>query len=519
MSTLVALVLVFVVALGSPVSADDVGTVHLATSCGAETQRAFDHAVAVLHSFWYARAAKEFTAITQTDPRCAMGFWGLAMSHWYPLWFPPTPAALQAGAAAVERAKAIAKTDREAAYVDAVAGFYEDASTVDHRSRALRYAAAMQRVHERYPDDSEAAVFYALALDATARPTDKTYANQRKAAEILEPIFDTQPNHPGVAHYLIHSYDYPSLADRGLPAARRYGQIAPAAPHALHMPSHIFTRLGLWRESIDSNRAAAAAARADGFLSEQLHSFDYITYASLQMAKDAEVREIVREAAAIAPRADNLAEAYALAAIPARFAVERNRWDEARALAVRSSPYAQSAAITVFARALGFARTGDPEAAGREVKALEGLRDQLTATGDRYWSGQVEIQREAAAAWAAHAAGDEAQAVRLMRAAADLEDSTDKHPVTPGQLLPARELLGDLLLAVGRSREGMMEFERSLKDAPNRFRSFAGAAQAAERAGDAARARIHRERLVALCPEAETERAELTEARAALARQ
>jgi tetratricopeptide (TPR) repeat protein len=518
MSTRLALVVVFVVALGSPVSADDVGTVHLATSCAAETQRSFDHAVAVLHSFWYAHAAEEFTAITQTDPRCAMGFWGLAMSQWYPLWFPPTPAALRAGAAAVERAKAIAKSDREAAWVDAIAVFYADASTVDHRSRALRYEAAMRRVHERYPDDSEAAVFYALALDATAPPTDKTYANQRKAAEILEPIFAAQPNHPGVAHYLIHSYDYPSLADRGLPAARRYGEIAPAAPHALHMPSHIFTRLGLWRESIDSNRAAAAAARADGFLAEQLHSFDYITYASLQMAKDAEAREIVRQAAAIAPRDGSLAEAYALAAIPARFAVERNRWDEARALAGRSSPYAQSAALTAFARALGFARTGDPEAAGREVKALEGLRDQLAATGDRYWSGQVEIQRDAAAAWAAYAAGDEAQAIRLMRAAADLEDSTDKHPVTPSQLLPARELLGDLLLAVGRWGEAMVEFERSLQSAPNRFRSYAGAAQAAERAGDAARARAYRERLVALCPEGDTERADLTEARAALAR-
>ena len=519
MSTRLASVLVVVMALASPVSADDVGTVHLATSCPAETQRSVDHAVAVLHSFWYAHAAREFAAITQTDPGCAMGFWGLAMSQWYPLWFPPTPAALRAGAAAVERAKAIAKTDREAAYVDAIAAFYADANTVDHRRRALRYEAAMRRVHERYPDDSEAAIFYALALDATALPTDKTYANQRKAAEILEPIFAAQPHHPGVAHYLIHSYDSPSLADRGLPAARRYSQIAAAAPHAVHMPSHIFTRLGLWQESIDSNRAAAAAARADGFLSEQLHSFDYITYASLQMAKDAEARDIGRQAAAIVPRADNLAEAYALAAIPARFAVERNRWDEARALAVRSSPYPQSAAITVFARALGFARTGDPEAAGREVKALEGLRDQLVATGDRYWSEQVEVQREAAAAWAAQAAGDEAQAVRLMRAAADLEDSTDKHPVTPGQLLPARELLGDLLLAVGRSAEAMGEFERSLQNAPNRFRSFSGAGQAAEAAGDTARARAYRVRLVALCPEADTERAELKEARAALARQ
>jgi hypothetical protein len=313
---------------------EQLGQVHFAVSCSAAAQPQFDRAVALLHSFWYSEAVKAFTAVTATDPGCAMGYWGLAMSHWYPLWRPPSEAMLHKGSDAVTQAKALGgKTAREQAYIAAIAAFYQDWQTRDHRTRALAYEKAMERLAARYPDDREAAIFYALALNATAPTTDKTYANQLKATAILEKIFAEEPNHPGVAHYLIHSYDYPPLAPRGLPAARRYAQIAPSAPHALHMPSHIFTRQGLWQESIATNRDSAAAAKAHHSVFEQLHALDYLAYAYLQVARDAATQGVLDERNALA-QADlsNFAAAYAFAAIPARYTLERRRWAEAAAL-------------------------------------------------------------------------------------------------------------------------------------------------------------------------------------------
>jgi tetratricopeptide (TPR) repeat protein len=512
---------------------EQLGHVHFPISCSAAAQQQFDRAVALLHSFWYEEAVKAFTEVTQTDAHCAMGYWGIAMSLWYPLWYPPSPAALQQGAAAVARAQALqAPTERERAYITAIAAFYTDADKLDHRTRAVAYEKAMEQVHRRYPEDREAAIFYALALDTTAVPTDKTYANVLKAAEILEPIFAEQPNHPGVAHYLIHSYDYPPLAPRALPAARNYAKIAPSAPHALHMPSHIFTRLGLWQESIHSNAAAAAASKAyarkvgaAGAWPEQLHAMDYLAYAYLQGAQDREAKRVLDELLEIhKAEPESLPAAYAFAAIPARYALERRRWADAAALTLHPSSFPWDRfrgveAMTVFTRALGAARSGDVTQASKEVATLQALHSALTEAHQGYWADQVEIQRRAAAAWVAHALGKQEEAVTLMRAAADLESATDKLPVTPGPIVPARELLGELLLDVQQPAQALTEFEASLRTDPNRFNGLYGAAHAAELAGDRAKARTYYGNLVALCAQADTERPELMAAKAFLAMQ
>jgi tetratricopeptide (TPR) repeat protein len=512
---------------------EQLGQVHFPISCSAAAQQQFDRAVALLHSFWYEEAVKAFTEVTQTDTHCAMGYWGVAMSLWYPLWYPPSPAALQQGAAAVERAQAIkAPTERERAYITAIAAFYTDADTRDHHTRAVAYEQAMEQVHRRYPDDREAAIFYALALDTTTVPTDKTYANVLKAAAILEPIFAEQPNHPGVAHYLIHSYDYPPLAPRALPAARLYATIAPSAPHALHMPSHIFTRRGLWQESIQSNRAAATASKAyarkagaAGAWPEQLHAMDYLAYAYLQGGQDREAQRVLDELMEMQKaEPENLPAAYAFAAIPARYALERHRWAEAAALTLHPSSFPWDhfhgvEAMTVFTRALGAAHSGDVAQATKEVATLQALHSALSDAKQGYWADQVEIQRRAAAAWVAHAAGKQEEAVTLMRAAADLESVTDKLPVTPGAIVPARELLGELLLDVQQPAQALTEFEASLRTDPNRFNGLYGAAHTAELAGDRAKARTYYDNLVSLCAQADTERPELMAAKAFLAMQ
>ena len=391
----------------------------------------------------------------------------------------------------------------------------------------------MASLHQHYPDDREAAIFYALALLATALPTDKTFANQRQAAAILEPIFAEQPQHPGVAHYLIHGYDAPPLAKAGLPAARRYAEIAPSSPHALHMPSHIFTRLGYWQESIDSNRRSAAAGQAyakatfgEGVAWDQsLHAMDYLAYAYLQLAQDREARTVVDEIMAFKKaKPDSLGAAYALAAIPARYAVERRNWAEAAKLELPSATVAWSkfpwaAAIITFARALGDAGTGDLAGARSEIDKLAATRDALREAGNKYWSDQVEAQRRAAAAMLAQAEGRHDEAVRELRAAADLEDAAEKHPVTPGSIVPLRELLGDLLLQLRKPDAALAEYKRSLAGAPNRFRSLYGAARAADAAGDPAEAKDYYRQLAALAGKADTPpRPELAEATAYLAR-
>lgn len=503
----------------APVAAQEkLGQVHFPVACSPSVQQPFDRAVALLHSFWYSAAVKAFAAVGDADPGCAMAYWGVAMSWWYPLWEPPSPAALKQGATAVEKAHAIGgKTDRERSYIAAIEAFYKDADRLDHRTRALAYETAMERVYLRYPDDREAAVFYALALNATALPTDKSYAKQIKAAEILEKVFAVEPQHPGVAHYIIHSYDYPPLAPRALDAARRYAAIAPAAPHALHMPSHIFTRLGLWEDSARSNAESAAAAKPGGDAQGQLHALDYMAYAYLQLAQDAKARGILDAARSFGKiERETRATAYAQAAIPARYALERRQWAEAAALEPSATRYTYATGITYFARAVGFARNGDVVTARKEVDKLQALREALVQAKEGYWADQVEIQRRAAAGWAARAEGRNEEALALLRAAADLEDSTEKSPVTPGPVLPAREQLGDLLVELGQARAALAEYEGSLRREPNRFNGIYGVARAAELAGDTAKARDSYGRLLTLALSADTERAELARAKAVL---
>jgi len=505
--------------------------VDFATSCSPTVQHSFKHAVWTLHSFWYPEALKDFTAVTEADPNCAIGYWGIAMSHWYPLWYPPPPAALKAGSDAVAKAMAApTQTEREKDYIAAIAAFYRDNDKLDHRTRALAYEKAMEQVYLKYPEDREAGVFYALALNATALPTDKTFANKRKAAEILDKVWKEQPNHPGVVHYLIHSDDSAQFAQAGLDAAICYAKIAPDVPHALHMPSHIFTRLGMWQGSIDSNRAANAAALAyvrkslgpDVFDGETVHTMDYLEYAYLQTAQDQQAKEVVDELMSFRKGDNpNLPMAYAVAAIPVRFALERRDWQTAAALSppqigfpLERFPWAE--AMISFGRALGEARTGNITGAQAEIANLQSLKDQLVAAKDTYWANQVEVLRLSAAGILARVQGGDTKAVELVRAAADLDATMDKHPATPSSVLPARELLGDLLLELHQPAAALTEYKEMLRTDPNRFRSILGEARAAKQSGDAAAAHDAYDKLVALSKPTGPERPELAEAKAYL---
>ena len=499
-------------------------------SCGPAAQKKFNEAVWILHSFWYDEAVKAFTAVTAIEPDCAMGYWGVAMSQWYPLWYPPNAAALKTGSEAVEKAMAAKpKTDREKDYIAAIAAFYRDNDKIDHRTRAVAYEKAMEQVHLRYPDDREAGVFYSLALVATAPPTDKTYANQKKAKAILDKVNGEVPNHPGVAHYLIHANDSPALAEDGLRAALCYADIAPAVPHALHMPSHIFTRLGMWRQSIDANRASSAAALGyvreeigpDAFDGETVHSMDYMEYAYLQTGQDRQAKQLVEQLQTFGrAKGPSLPMAYAIAAIPARYAVERRNWSEAAALARPSMPFPWerfpwAEAMVSFTRALGAAHTGDIGSAETEIAKLQSLKEKLDQAKDDYWAKQVEVQRLAASGILAHAKGNDRLAVELVRAAADLDATMDKHPATPAEVLPARELLADLLLELNDPAAALNEYEQSVSTERNRFRSILGIARAAKQTGDTAKARDAYGKLVALTS-ADADRPELAEAKAFL---
>jgi len=504
---------------------EKLGKVHFPVSCSAVAQEQFDRAVALLHSFWLDEAAKAFAAIAQADPGCAMAHWGTAMTLFgNPFTWPLSGKALPDGWAAVEKAKAAqAKTQRERDYIGAVEAFYKDSDKVDHRTRALAYVKAMEELAQRYPEDTEASVFYALALDVTALPTDKTYANQLKAARILEKVFAEQPDHPGVAHYLIHSYDFPPIAAQGLTAARRYASIAPSAPHALHMPSHIFTRQGLWEESIETNRRSAATSK-NHF--DSLHAMDYLEYAYLQGARDRDAKRVLDEIAAIKKvDREHFVTAYALAAIPARYALERGRWaDAARLLPYPNEKefpwgsFPQGMAISVYARALGAARSGNAPAVREEIERLRRLREAMIQAKIVYWAQQADIQIKVASAWAAFAAGNKQEALKLMREGADMEDASEKHPVTPGHVLPARELLGEMLLELKQPALALKEFEATHKVEPNRFRGLYGAARAATQSGDKAKAKTYYEKLVVLSQNADTERPEIKEAKAFLSK-
>jgi tetratricopeptide (TPR) repeat protein len=505
------------------------GTVNFPTSCNATAQKWISRAVALLHSFGYEEARLAFQEAANADRSCGMAYWGLARTWYHPIWAPPAPAELQHGAAAIEQALAAgAQTERERDYIRALAVFYKDWQTVDHRSRVMAYERALDDVQGRHPDDDEAAIFHALQLLAVGYldPADKTYAWQNKGLAVLNRLLPRHPDHPGIAHYIIHSVDYPELAEQGLPAARAYAKIAPESAHALHMPSHIFTRLGMWDDSVASNLASARAAVAraqrlhgGGGAFDQLHAMDYLVYAYLQQARDTSAWEVLQEMRAITRLDEHqFAAAYAFGASPARWTLERRDWKAAAALQVEPAwfpwqRFRNAEALLHYARAIGAARTGAISAARRSAEQIAAIRRELPRGGDYDWSGSLGAQWEAANALIIFAEGNTGEALRLLRAAADHEDAVDKHPVTPGHLLPVRELLADLLLETGALEEALKEYEAVLKTAPRRFRSTAGAAQAAAAAGDTQTARAYAAQLLEIARQAEVARPELVWAR------
>ena len=516
--------------------ASELGWVNFKVSCTPPAQKQFNRAVAWLHSFEYEEAEKAFTEVAAIDPRCGMAYWGVAMSNYHPLWAAPTPAELKRGWEVIEKAKAAgARTQRERDYITALESFYKDFDKLDHRTRAFTYHEAMKRLYESNRTDSEAGVFYALTLIATGMmANDKAYVREKEAARILNRVRTREPQHPGVTHYLIHSYDYPALAQLALPAARSYAKIAPASAHAQHMPSHIFIRMGLWQEAIRSNLDAEASAKAfarrhqmAGAWDEQLHAMDYLAYAYLQSAQDKfawGVLDELNKIQTVEPKTFKVA--YAFAAIPARYALERRRWDEAAKLTLPANTlnmfpwqrFGWAEAHIHFARAIGFARSGDANSARQEVEKLGALRDALViGKGEYDWAKQVEIEIQIAAAWLAFAEHKNDDSLKLMRAAADLDDSTDKHPVTPGAILPAREQLGELLLELKQPAAALAEFETSLRTTPERFNGLYGAARAATLASDQKKARTYYAKLLTLTRQADTPRPEIAEAKAFLA--
>jgi hypothetical protein len=512
---------------------EKLGEVHFATSCNEVAQREFNRAVALLHSFQFSRAIEGFNAVLGDDPTCAIAYWGIALSDWsnpFALGIKDT-GQLQLGRENAERGRSQgAKTDRERAYLAAVGKLYSDFESTPQQARLLAYRDAMGDVAAKYPEDHEAQIFYALALAVAEDPADKTYKDRLKAGEILEKLSEEEPTHPGLAHYIIHAYDVPALAGRALIAARRYAEIAPDAPHALHMPSHTFTRLGYWQESIDSNVAAAAVARRQGQTAEELHASDYETYAYLQTGHDKAAARIVSSLPEIASRFDPKAVLigggppsagyFALAAIPARYALERQDWQQAERLALRETPFPYTDAITWFARGLSAARLGHHAAADEAATALKQIQERLLKASEPYWARQVEIQAIAVAAWSALAAGERGEALRQMESAAELEDGTEKSVVTPGPLSPARELLGEMLLEMNEPTKALVQFEATLKKEPRRFRSLYGAAHAAQRIGSSATSQRYFRELFRVCADAdEPGRPELKEAREALSKQ
>src|SRR3954468_18489814 len=475
---------------------EKLGTVHFSTSCNVPGQAEFDRAVTLLHSFQFSRAIQGFQATLSKDSSCGIAYWGMALSQWSNPFAPGAKdkTQLQAGRASVELGKSTgAHTERERAYITAVANLYTDIEHTPQRALLIAYRNAMGEVAEKYPADSEAQIFYALAIAASEDPADKTYAGRIKAGAILDKLFEEEPEHPGLAHYIIHTYDVPALAGRALVAARRYSEIAPDAPHALHMPSHTFTRTGYWQESIESNIAAAASARRETQTAEELHASDYEIYAYLQTGQDEAARRIVESLPEIASRFDPktiiggagspVAGYFALAAIPARYALERRDWKQAAQLAVRETPFSHTDAITWYARGLGTARLGQAAAANESAAALQQIRERLLKADENYWALQVQIQEVEVRAWAGLAEGKNEEALRQMKSAAELEDRTEKSAVTPGPLAPARELLGEMLLQMKQPAQALKQFEATLKKEPGRFRALYGAALPAQLSG------------------------------------
>lgn len=515
--------LVVALALQAPVQAHEadsevgqLGKVLFPTSCDAKVQATFERAVSMLHSFWYSAGEKAFREVLAADPQCAIATWGIAsilMSN--PLAGQgATPKGAEQAQAAIDQGRRIgAKTERERDYIEAVAAYYRDFATRPERERQAARAKAYEALAQRHKSDDEAQIFFALYLAGTQTQADQTYASYLKAAGILENQFKKYPEHPGVAHYLIHSYDAPPIAEKGLSAARRYAGIAPAAPHALHMPSHIFTRVGSWQESAATNVRSMQAARAGNEPNEAYHAADYMVYAYLQLSRDAEARRAIDEAMKVNPVTTNFVGPYAVAAMPARYAFERGAWQEGAKLQPAGSAYPFVEAITYFARSVAAARIGDVGAARKDSEQLEALQKALLAAKNNYWATEVEIQRLAAAGWIALAEQKAEDALKFMRAAADLEDRNEKHIVTPARVVPSRELLAEMLLELKQGGPALKEFEASQKREPNRFRNYYGAARAAEMVGDRAKAASYYQRLLALAKDGDTARPELISAK------
>ena len=518
------------------------GAVDFKVACAPGARSEFNRGVALLHSFFYEEARRIFTSVAEQDPNCAMAQWGIAMTWWHPIWTPPTSDEMRAGKAAAEKALAMKTgTDLERGFITALNVYYNTSDSpntgavgqschgpVGARDRVVAYEKAMRQLSEKYPDDFEAQTFYAFAILAAgyASPTDTTLAKQLQAAALLEKLWKKNRNHPGVVHYLIHSYDYPALAERGLAAARSYGSIAPWVPHALHMPSHIFTRLGMWEESVAANRSSADASRAyaamrhrDATEAEELHALDYTVYSYLQEGQDAKAKEIVDFTATVRKTNPELefSAAYALAAIPSRYALERNAWSDAAALRIPELPHWSSfpsfEGLIEYSHALGRAHTGDIDGARKAIDRMGQLRDSSTDPGLDYFKRHLDLQIQAASAWVTYSEGKKDEAVNLLRRAADAEDILGKHPVSPGALVPAREQLGDLLLTLNRPKEAQREFEAALKIYPGRFRGLYGAAQAAEQIGEKEKAAHYYAKLIEQTAKADGSRNELAQLR------
>jgi hypothetical protein len=511
---------------------EKLGNVHFATSCNEAAQKEFNRAVALLHSFQFSLAIEGFHEALRKDGACGIAYWGIALSDWSNPFAPGAKdrSQLQEGRENAERGKSMGvKTERELAYIVAVGKLYDDFENTAQRTRLIAYRDAMGEAAAKYPQDHEAQIFYALAVAVAASedPTDKTYAGRLRAGAILEKLFEEEPTHPGLAHYIIHTYDVPALAEKGLVAARRYSEIAPDAPHALHMPSHTFTRTGYWQESIDSNISAAAAARREGQTAEELHASDYEIYAYLQTGQDEAAGRIVKSLAEIEMRFDPklvISGAggpsvgyFALAAIPARYTLERRAWKQAAELTVRETPFPYTDAMTWLARGIGAARLGQAATASDSAVALRQIKERLLKANETYWARQVEIQELAVGAWAAVAAGKKEEALRQMKLAAELEDGTEKSAVTPGTLAPARELLGEMMLEMNEPAAALEQFAATLKKEPGRFRALYGAAKAAHLSGDRDASQKYFLELLTVCRRADKAgRPELVEAQRAI---
>src|SRR5436309_1382926 len=525
-----------------------VGKVTFPITCTPDVQSDFARGVALLHSFFYEEARRVFSSVVERDPKCAMAQWGIAMTWWHPIWTPPNPEEMRAGKAAIEKAMAInAGTDRERGFINALNTYYNtpDASSaapvgqschgpVGPRDRVVAYEKAMRQLRDKYPDDFEVKTFYAFAVLATgyATPNDTSLSKQLEAAGILEKLWKQNANHPGVVHYLIHSYDFPQFAQRGLTAAQTYDSIAPWVPHALHMPSHIFTRLGMWDESIAANRASAEASRAyaamrhrDATEAEELHALDYMAYSYLQEAQDTEAKKIVDVAAKVRktnPELEFIA-AYALAAIPTRYAFERNDWEAAATLPIPDLPHWSAfpflEALIEYGHALGYAHTGDLDGARKAISRMQQLHDATKDPKFDYFKRHLDLQMQAASAWVTAAEGNKSEAIEMLRRAADAEDVLGKHPVSPGAFVPIREQLGNLLLQIGQPKQAQAEFEAALKIYPGRFKGLYGAAQAAELTGDNEKASRYYTKLAAQTSKAGGSRDELNHVREFLSAQ